>query len=779
MGGLALWLANANFAFATTYSWTSQSGTQWSTAANWDVGTPVSSPDTHLVFYNNSPRTTSNDLISPFTVNSLSFLLGGVGDTTVVGNKIVFEGDSPLLSVLPEGNTKISVYAAIQSNQMLTVVGGGSIAKPLYIQRLDTGTHGLTVQEGVVQASVTGPVTVQAGRLDILNSVRYYIDDAGGTVGGDYAIPTVNVKAGGTVMISDNSFASFTVAGTGALGLGGAALIANDNLLGPVTLAADASISAFATSEVNFLRIHNLDLGSHALTLNPQGQLVTLSRLTGTGTLNLAMSSGGEVKVGEGISTFSGTVVVVGGRVSGDLGKTFDNSSSMSLGGGAVLDVQNSSPLPASLAMSLSNGGGTVLGGSQLKSFEISSPIGGTGSLGIGTPESVSNISLSGENTFSGGIRIERGSALAISNNAALGATGNVITLADSSTGFSSFKVYDGVTITADRQIVSGQNSYLDIGNDVEIAARISGGDTRFYSNGAYSITGINDFVGNLTFAGTMTISSASALGASQNIVYFSQNSRFRVGGNLSLSQTMWVSRYQAGAAIDTNGFNINLTGTFRSDDAVSVITKVGNGTLLINGISSKGAGGFASTLEVKNGTVGGEGDLGGGALTLDPGTRLAPGAADGVIGTLQAASLYWSGGAVLEFNLGLGEADRLIVDSLVGDDGRIHLFAFSGEVEPGDYLLITNSNGAAPMSTFELSDFTFSGIEGFNGTFSMSAQGLVLTVSPVSEPGTWLLMLVAGMVLGGGYVRLKASESPVIRDCHRGDRGLFTSLPW
>jgi autotransporter-associated beta strand protein len=113
--------------------------------------------------------------------------------------------------------------------------------------------------------------------------------------------------------------------------------------------------------------------------------------------------------------------------------------------------------------------------------------------------------------------------------------------------------------------------------------------------------------------------------------------------------------------------------------------TTINAGTLLVNNLSGHGTG--SNTVTVANGgTLGGTGFIRG-AVVVNSGGTIAPGAG---IGTLTIRSnLTLNSGAILRFELGaIAASDRLIVSNALTLNGTLHLAAAAG-FGPGTYPLV------------------------------------------------------------------------------------------
>jgi autotransporter-associated beta strand protein len=275
----------------------------------------------------------------------------------------------------------------------------------------------------------------------------------------------------------------------------------------------------------------------------------------------------------------------------------------------------------------------------------------------------------------------------------------------------------------------------INNGGTAQIAG--SGGD-QIYDNanvvvnggGTLDFNGKTESFDGLSGAGTIT-NTASATGTMKLGINgsLSANSMDVFGGTISDGPSGKMALFKLLSGTQT------LTGA----STYSGGTTVQGGTLLVNNTTGSATGtGF---VDVKSGTLGGTGSVGG-ALTIESGATLAPSS-----NTFAAtAGINLMSGAQLVFNLGLTR----VTDTgglTLGNTINLTLTGYS----PGTYDLIDFS-GTLTDNSSSFSGWTVSGLSsGYSANFVLTSSALKIQVVPEAGTG-WLLAL--GLV-GMGALRL------------------------
>lgn len=288
-----------------------------------------------------------------------------------------------------------------------------------------------------------------------------------------------------------------------------------------------------------------------------------------------------------GASTYTGQTHVFGGTLNiatGNAGGNLGSTSDVFLEIPAILNVSN----PTDTAISV--------------------PVAGFGRI---TKSGAGTLTLSGNNSYTGGTTVSSGT-LKVNANSGLGAsTGTLALGASTSKGTLS---YNGATTSMDRAVTVN-----------------AGGGEILTTNAATSLT----LGGAIGGAGRLTIGGA---------------------GKTTISSAMT----QSGGLAKNDGGILTITGT----NSYTGSTLINAGTVRVNGSLASGS---AVTL-ASGATLGGAGTVNG-AVTVHG--ILSPGAADGTIGTLTTGATTWSSdGSYVADITSAGQADLLVVANLVQQAG-------------------------------------------------------------------------------------------------------------
>ena len=361
VNNLAEYTAGTNPNDATSlpsYIWTSTTSGDWSTGANWNLGTvPASNPATKLEFLTGqTPGTISiaatNDLAGTFQLNKLS--LSGVNTTTTTtvglsGSPLRFVANGTLQPVIAlTANTGGFTYTVANSLTLdaTTTFSATNTGKFIFTGPI-TGTGGITRTSTwstlILSAdnSYQGTTTISAGTLQIgndgatgtpgsgtiINNGNLRIDRSGtlnlsNSISGSGTLTIDNLAAADTVVLSaDNSFAGGTTLNKGtlrlthsnALGTGTKTLSSpgadrriqlSNNITLPAALTLSASSNSFDGGGISNLDGNNEIQGPIQIT-------------TGNGLLNISSTSGNLLISGTITATAATRSLTLGGASSG------------------------------------------------------------------------------------------------------------------------------------------------------------------------------------------------------------------------------------------------------------------------------------------------------------------------------------------------------------------------------------------------------------------------------------------------------------------------------
>ncbi|MFK5924114.1 MAG: autotransporter domain-containing protein [Verrucomicrobiota bacterium] len=407
----------------------------------------------------------------------------------------------------------------------------------------------------------------------------------GGTLQNTVVFSTARVTtlnaAGGTFQTGADLTHSGVISGAGSLTKTGAStltLIGNNSYLGDTQLnGGTLSVSADNTLGNSFGSL-TFDGGTlqntaafstaRAITLNAAGgTFLTGADLTHSGVIS---GSGSLTKTGSSTLTLSGSNSYLGGSLlnGGTLSVSADNNLGDSSGGltfnGATL--QNTAAFSMTRATTLNAAGGTFRTGANLMHSGI---IGGAGSL---TKTGASTLTLSGNNSYLGGTRLNDG-ILSVSADNNLG---------DSSGGF----IIDGATLQNTAAFSAARGITLNAaGGTFQTDAALThsgviGGPGSLTKTGASSLTlsGSNSYLGGTQLnGGILSVSADNNLGDSSGSLIFG-------GGTLQNTAVFSTARattlnaaggtFQTGAVLTYSGI-ISGAGS---------LTKTGASTLILSG---------------------------------------------------------------------------------------------------------------------------------------------------------------------------------------------------
>ena len=238
--------------------------------------------------------------------------------------------------------------------------------------------------------------------------------------------------------------------------------------------------------------------------------------------------------------------------------------------------------------------------------IELAGVISGSGSLGVASDVSGRGLTLSGSNTFTGGVEIFSASdsrpVVQIANSSALG-TGTLTITANTGVPASGSEQLaagaNGLTIANPVAFVNGSTLGIDTsGYSLTMSGVLSGtgGALRKSGNGTLTLTGDNSYSGGTTVsAGTLLVNSASALGLgtltnnAQVNIASTAGPVFNLSGLAGNSATATLNLLS-----ETTDLAINQSvDTTYAGSITGPITlnKVGSGTLTLSGVNTYSGG--------------------------------------------------------------------------------------------------------------------------------------------------------------------------------------------
>lgn len=579
------------------------------------------------------------------------------------------------------------------------------------------------------------------------------------------------LTAGNTVDAA-NTISSLALASGATLNASSGVLNLSSGVVQTEAGAAAAAINGGTLSTTgNFLFFTNSDL-------------TISSTLTGTSTTVLNKS-------GAGTLTLTGT--------GSTLGSLRVNDGTLVLGNNAE-----------NIFTGVAGTGNLVLGGTSTLRINsgtatVSTNVSGAGGIfydSTATTTTGSTLTLSGNNTFAGGVTGDEFARFELRSANALGTGALTLanTVASTSTSGTTMLRFDAGNVTIGNNINLSSEAVHSIFNTDQsnqttiLTGKLSGGTTGATLEFEGTTTGVvslqnaaNDFTAKIRVdSGYLGFTSNAALGNAANTIEMqtatggvSTNEGLRFdANNINLSRDILFTGTGASGgtdgAINTQGFTSTISGRILGAGGGSQLVKRGSGTLILTNTDNQ----FSGFYEIAEGTLAVDGNAvgldfpsvtninNGGTLSgfgafrdgeLRNGGRLSPGR-DGTIGTLTAATgpftaigleprFTWIGGGVMDFDLAAGGTSDLLAlqGGFLKGTGTTFAFNFDGSVNVGDtYTLVSFAN-----TTFSLSDFSFtSSISGLEGSFILNGNNLQFTATAVPEPGTMIALGAGALAL-------------------------------
>jgi autotransporter-associated beta strand protein len=283
------------------------------------------------------------------------------------------------------------------------------------------------------------------------------------------------------------------------------------------------------------------------------------------------------------------------------------------------------------------------------------------------------------------------------------------------------------------------------------------GGTGEFTSSDVTTLVGLGTATGGFKSGSSIGLDTTNAAGG--NFTYSSAIANPNGGTN-----ALGLTKLGAGS-LTLSAANTYTGGTI-----------INGGTLLVNGGVSGTSSGTGTGIVTVNsgGTLGGSGAISG-AVTVNSGGHLAPGNSPGI---LHSGALTLSSGSFYNVDLngsvvGTGY-DQVIASSLTIAGANL-AFLVGGTLNIGDHLFIAlNSGSNAVTGTFaglgEGASVT-SGLDAFtisyaaNGDGGILANDIMLTVTAVPEPSTWLACCLSAIMLSVQIVRARAFSRKLNRE--------------
>lgn len=465
-----------------------------------------------------------------------------------------------------------------------------------------------------------------------------------------------------------------------------------------LTLADDAT-PIISTTNNRILTINAILAGTQGLSKTGNGDLV-LTNVGNTLTGGIAVSAGTLNFVNGALGT--NVVTLTGGALNWASGNTQDVSGQILLGDGTSSTLNPSAATTLSIALQT----GPLTTGKLVKG-------------------QTATLTITGQNTFTGGTRINNGSIVLDGGDNRLSVNGGIELGLTNGSNAGTLQLGSGATAS----------------NQTVTSLVVTSGNT-----GAG-----NKVIGGATAVSTLTVNNSTDSNFTGTLGGASGDQ-----GQLALTKTGSGTFTLAQPA--TGSVTHNYLGT----------TTVNGGALVVNNAITGTSGVTVSS----GATLGGSGSITTGSgsfgITVQSGASLAPGGLLGASGTLTLSlgaggldvSAAASGSGWLKFELGTA-SDQIKLDSGTFNIGAMALdlndfvFSDSGGYGAGTYVLV---DGSTPL-TGSLGANVSGTVLGYSATLSLADGGndLVLNVTPAPEPSVAVsLMGGIGLLLGCGRRRRK-----------------------
>ena len=605
----------------------------------------------------------SDNLLRPvvYSIANGFLPLGYAGAPATVEN---IAGASPTANVFNTNQTAQSVGAGGQTINSLELFQGANNVS--FANATDT----LTVTSGNVFMGINGGYNfgttairgaLTSGQSELFlyagntgNAINAVIKDNGGPVklvygsnnGSNVTLTAANTHTGGTV-VSNSTLQLTATAGAGTVVIPNAVVPSNGLIIN------NATVSSNLAGMIGSSNIVTLN-GNATLNLTGANTLAGLAYTTSGGAGNPTVNTSGVLTITGAITSTPGNVAVI-----------------PQLNGTLNLDGQPA----ASISVSAQADGNYVNNATPLNGLTIGAVIqnGGLTKSGTGV------LNLTGSNTFAGQLTVANGvlNVGSINNASANGVLGNnASSVILGGTGTTGTLEYTGGNTSSNKPLTmatvgTGEVQVDTAATTLTLSGLIdgSGGLTKTGA-GILALTNANTLSGTtLMNTGTLALGNLNALqGSTLNTgTAGDQTVTFSVAGTYNLGGLSGADNLTATGRSLSVGAN-NETTIFTGNGVATAFTKVGAGTLSLNGASQN-----YGTLTATDGTTNVNGTLGTGISTVS-----VTGASSLKFGSVSQTlgSLTIGAGSTVTFTSGLA--------SFSGDNGKPASFGTSTVPEPG-----------------------------------------------------------------------------------------------
>jgi autotransporter-associated beta strand protein len=697
----------------TTYNmfWNGGSSGVWDyTTANWQQDGTGS----NILFV-------ASDNATLGTAAAIAVDAGGVSASTVAVSNTSGSVDLTGGLLTATTITKSAAGAATIANNVTVAQGvsvsGGSLTNS---GTLSITAGGLNVSDGAF--SSTAGVTVSAGGLNVSGGSATLA--AASSITGGIAV------TGGTAALN----AANTVSGAVAVSGGGTLSLGNTAGAGSGSVSLDGGV---LTSSLSGPTITNaIALGSGGGTVSGASPLTLSGPITGPGTLT--KTGAGELTVSGslGISATGVAVGVAAGsslRLTGSPIKFLSTTATGTVDGTLTLDnatlVLRGGTVSSGAGTIALVGSNTITGSTAFST--IATPISGTGSLVMAAQSSTTFVTLSGNNSYSGGTTLNYN--VGMGSATAFGTGTMTPNRTDSNARINN--VTGGLLALANN-VTTGTGFVFSLtGSPIQLTGTITGsGIVRASSSGVIDLTqqtaSTMQNTGSIDMGGGGQVwtSNAANFGSNANILFSGTGATLIARGDTgSITQAIKVgstgNAANTNVNIDTNGYSMTLAGLIQNLNSGTGggLTKAGSGTLTLTNANT-----YTGATTVSAGSL-----LVNGALDALSTVTVASAAALGGSGTIGGSVIYSSGA-----NFAFSPATTLTINgasTTFGGFGVTNLLGLSSSTPDGTYTLMSG------LTTFDLTNVSNVGA---GSAFSLGS-GKTAYLQTASSPNAFQLVVV------------------------------------
>ena len=235
----------------------------------------------------------------------------------------------------------------------------------------------------------------------------------------------------------------------------------------------------------------------------------------------------------------------------------------------------------------------------------------------------------------------------------------------------------------------------------------------------------------NLLAGGTLTVSEVNVGHAGSSTFNFNGGKLVASQSDATFMQGLTSAYVQSGGAtIDTAGNTIAINQALQ-DGGGGGLTKVGNGTLNLNGVNT-----YTGTTTVSAGTLGGNGTIAG-PVVVSAGATLSPGASIGTLTLGSTLNLAGTSTTVIEVNKTAMTSDLVTGATSITFGGTLVLKNLSGTLQPNDTFTVFSAGSFTGSFSSVVSQTPNQTVTWDISQLAPGGNGKVKVVSVTSTPVT------------------------------------------